>query len=159
MFGAVIIDPPGLARVDREYLLVQSEYYLGPQKGEVDAAKVAAQKPDLMVFNGYANQYRDRPLTATAGERVRVWVLDAGPNLPSAFHVVGGQFDTVFSEGDYLLKDGGSTGTGGSQARALQPAQGGFVELTFPEAGNYPFVTHVMSDAELGASGTFRVSK
>lgn len=159
MFGAVIIDPPGLAPVDREYLLVQSEYYLGAQKGEVDAAKVASQKPDLVVFNGYANQYRDRPLTATAGQRVRVWVLDAGPNLPSAFHVVGAQFDTVFSEGDYLLKDGGSTGTGGSQALALQPAQGGFVELTFPEAGNYPFVTHVMSDAELGASGIFHVSK
>jgi nitrite reductase (NO-forming) len=50
------------------------------------------------------------------------------------------------------------TGTGGSQALALQPAQGGFVELTFPEAGNYPFVTHVMSDAELGASGIFHVS-
>jgi nitrite reductase (NO-forming) len=158
MFGAVIIDPPGLAPVDSEYLLVQSEYYLGAQKGEVDVAKVAAQKPDLVVFNGYANQYRDRPLTATAGQRVRIWVLDAGPNLPSAFHVVGAQFDTVFSEGDYLLKNGGSTGTGGSQALALQPAQGGFVELTFPEAGNYPFVTHVMSDAELGASGIFHVS-
>jgi nitrite reductase (NO-forming) len=159
MFGAVIIDPPDLDPVDHEYLLVQSEYYLGAQMGEVDAAKVASKKPDLVVFNGYANQYRDRPLTATAGERVRIWVLDAGPNLPSAFHVVGAQFDTVFSEGDYLLKDGGSTGTGGSQAIALQPAQGGFVELTFPEAGNYPFVTHVMSDAELGASGIFHVSK
>jgi len=85
-------------------------------------------------------------------------VLDAGPNLPSSFHVVGGQFDTVFSEGDYRLRDGGSTGTGGSQALGLQPAQGGFVELVFPEAGHYPFVTHAMADAERGASGIFRVS-
>ncbi|HEY9499173.1 MAG TPA: copper oxidase, partial [Terrimesophilobacter sp.] len=99
-----------------------------------------------------------RPLQAKVGERVRVWVLDAGPNRPSAFHVVGGQFDTVFSEGDYLLKNGGSTGTGGSQALALQPAQGGFVELTFPEAGNYSIVSHVMSDAEKGAAGTFHVT-
>jgi nitrite reductase (NO-forming) len=159
MFGAVIIDPPGLTPVAHEYVLVQSEYYLGPQKGEVDAAKVAAQTPDLVVFNGYANQYRYSPLTARVGERVRVWVIDAGPNKPSSFHVVGGQFDTVFSEGDYLLRNGGSTGTGGSQALALQPAQGGFVELTFPEAGDYSFVSHVMSDAEKGGMGVFRVTR
>ena len=159
MFGAVIIDPPGLTPVDREYVLVQSEYYLGPQRGEVDTAKVAAQRPDLVVFNGYADQYRYSPLTAKVGERVRVWVIDAGPNKPSSFHVVGGQFDTVFSEGDYLLRNGGSTGTGGSQALALQPAQGGFVELTFPEAGDYSFVSHVMSDAEKGGTGVFRVTR
>ena len=82
MFGAVIIDPPGLPDVDREYVLVQSELYLGPQGDVADAAKVAARTPDLVVFNGYANQYRDRPLEAVAGERVRFWVLDAGPNLP-----------------------------------------------------------------------------
>ncbi|HEY5221867.1 MAG TPA: multicopper oxidase domain-containing protein [Microbacteriaceae bacterium] len=159
MFGAVIIDPPGLDAVSAEYVLVQSEYYLGPQKGEVDAAKAATEKPDLVVFNGYADQYAYRPLTAKAGEKVRIWVLDAGPNLVSAFHVVGAQFDTVYSEGDYLLKNGGSTGTGGSQVLGLFPAQGGFVELTFPEAGHYPFVTHAMSDAERGASGMFAVSK
>jgi nitrite reductase (NO-forming) len=159
MFGAVIIDPPGLDAVSAEYVLIQSEYYLGPQKGEVDPTKVTEEKPDLIVFNGYADQYKYRPLTAKAGERVRIWVLDAGPNLATSFHVVGGQFDTVFSEGDYLLKNGGSTGTGGSQTLALEPAQGGFVELTFPEAGNYPFITHIMSDAERGASGVFSISK
>lgn len=159
MFGAVIIDPPGLDAVSAEYVLIQSEYYLGPQKGEVDPSKVAKGTPDLVVFNGYADQYEDRPLTAKAGARVRIWVLDAGPNLAASFHIVGGQFDTVFSEGDYLLKNGGSTGTGGSQALGLEPAQGGFVELTFPEAGNYPFITHIMSDAERGASGVFAVSQ
>jgi nitrite reductase (NO-forming) len=158
MFGAVVIDPAGLTPVDREYLVVQSEYYLGPQGGAGDATKVATQKPDLVVFNGYANQYRDRPIPATVGEKVRVWVLDAGPNVGSAFHVVGGQFDTVFKEGDYLLKDGGSTGSGGAQALDLSPAQGGFVELTFPEAGDYSVLSHIMSDAEKGASGLFRVA-
>jgi nitrite reductase (NO-forming) len=158
MFGAVVIDPAGLAPVDQEYLIVQSEYYLGAQGGEVDAAKVATEKPDLVVFNGYANQYRDRPIAATVGEKVRVWVLDAGPNRGSAFHIVGGQFDTVFKEGDYLLKDGGSTGSGGAQALDLSPAQGGFVELTFPEAGDYSVLSHIMSDAEKGASGLFRVT-
>jgi nitrite reductase (NO-forming) len=158
MFGAVIIDPPGLDPVAQQFVLVQSEYYLGPQKGVVDTAKLAAETPDLVVFNGYANQYAFRPLTAKAGERVRIWVLDAGPNKASSFHVVGTQFDTVFKEGDYLLRDGGSTGTGGSQSLDLQPAQGGFVELTFPAAGDYSFLTHIMSDAEKGATGTFHVT-
>lgn len=158
MAGAVVIDPPGLPTVDREYVLVQSELYLGTQGGTADEAAVAAQQPDLLTFNGYANQYRDRPLAARAGERVRVWVLDAGPHRPSSFHVVGGQFDTVYREGDWVLRDGGSTGTGGSQTLALQPAEGGFVELMFPEAGTYPFVSHIMGDAERGAQGRFAVT-
>ncbi len=158
MFGAVIIDPPGLPPVDREFVLVQSEFYLGPQGGVADVTRIATQNPDLVVFNGYAKQYAYRPLEVRAGERVRVWVLNVGPNRPSTFHVVGGQFDSVFSEGDYLLKDGGSTGTGGAQALALQPAQGGFVELVFPEAGDYSFISHIMSDAEKGAAGTFHVT-
>ena len=154
MFGAVIIDPPDLAPVDAEYVLVQGELYLGAQGDTADADKSAAQTPDLVTFNGYANQYAYEPLTATVGERVRVWVLDAGPNTASAFHIVGGQFDTVYLEGAYTLQQGDP---GGAQALALQPAQGGFVELTFPEAGDYPFVTHIMSDAEKGAKGIFHV--
>lgn len=154
MFGAVIIDPPDLAPVDREYVLVQGELYLGPQGETADADRIATQLPDLVTFNGYANQYAYRPLTAAVGERVRIWTLDAGPNTPSSFHIVGGQFDTVYFEGAYTLRPGDP---GGAQALALQPAQGGFVELTFPEAGDYPFVTHIMSDAEKGAKGIFHV--
>jgi len=158
MFGAVVIDPPGLPDVDHEYVLVQSELYLGAQGAMADEVALTAQTPTLLTFNGYANQYRDRPLEVAAGDRVRVWVLDAGPNRASSFHVVGGQFDTVFREGDWTLRDGGTTGTGGAQVLALAPAEGGFVELTFPEAGTYPFVTHVMGDAERGAQGRFVVT-
>ena len=89
-------------------------------------------------------------------EPVRIWVLAAGPNEPGAFHVVGGQFDTVFREGAYDLRRGGSQ-SGGAQVLDLAPASGGFVELSFPQAGDYPFVTHIMSDAERGAHGVFRV--
>ncbi|MHB9857161.1 multicopper oxidase domain-containing protein [Streptomyces sp. YIM S03343] len=157
MFGAVVIDPPNLPKVDREYVVVQSELYLGAQGGTADANKLKSQQPDAVVFNGYSNQYiRDR-LTARVGERVRVWVLDAGPNRSSAFHIVGGQFDTVYKEGAYLLRPSDS-GNGGSQILDLAPGQGGFVELSFPQAGNYPFVTHIMSDAERGARGMFRVT-
>ncbi|MER6623704.1 multicopper oxidase domain-containing protein [Streptomyces sp. NPDC000931] len=156
MFGAVVVDPPGLPDVDREYLLVQSEFYLGEQNGTADAGKVNAKEPDMVAFNGYASQYDHDPLTAKADERVRIWVLTAGPNVPSAFHVVGGQFDTVFREGAYDLRPGGAE-RGGAQVLDLAPASGGFVELTLPEAGDYPFVTHVMSDAERGAHGVLRV--
>jgi nitrite reductase (NO-forming) len=82
-------------------------------------------------------------------------VLDAGPDRATSFHVVGGQFDTVYKEGGYLLRPGSS---GASQALDLAPAQGGFVELTFPEAGHYPFVSHYMIDAERGAHGIFDVT-
>ena len=156
MFGAVIIDPPDLAPVAAEYVLVQGEVYLGAQGDVADAEKIAQERADLVAFNGYADQYLHQPLTANAGERIRVWVLDAGPNKPSSFHVSGGQFDTVYVEGAYTLRP---DGPGGSQALGLQPAQGGFVELVFPEAGHYPFVTHRMSDAEKGARGVFEVGE
>jgi nitrite reductase (NO-forming) len=158
MFGAVVIDPPGLPRVDKSFLMVQSELYLGDQDGPVDATKVMGEQPDAVVFNGYANQYDHDQLNVEVGERVRIWVLDAGPNRPTSFHVVGGQFDTVFQEGAYLLRRGNAA-QGGSQVLALGPAQGGFVELSFREPGHYPFVSHLMVDAERGAHGTIRVTR
>lgn len=168
MHGAVIIEPEGgLPEVDHSYVVVQSEVYLAAggaspaDASEVDAARVATGQPDRVVFNGIANQYDQFPFTAQAGERVRFWVLAAGPNLASSFHIVGGQFDTVYFEGGYHLREGvdafGQTG-GGSQALGLQAAQGGFVELTFPEAGHYPVVSHIMNDAERGAHGIVEVT-
>ncbi|MFC7479335.1 multicopper oxidase domain-containing protein [Luedemannella flava] len=155
MYGAVIIDPPDLAEVDREYVLVQSEFYLGADGATGDLAKMRAERPDAVVFNGYVAQYAHRPLTARAGERVRVWVLDAGPGRDSAFHIVGTQFDTVYREGRYELRP---DDPGGAQVLDLAPAAGGFVEVTFPAAGHYPFVSHAMVDAERGARGLFEVS-
>nr|WP_179665501.1 multicopper oxidase domain-containing protein [Nocardioides panaciterrulae] len=158
LFGAVVIDPPGLDPVDRSYLLVQSELYLGPQGRELDLGKLAAEEPDAVVFNGYADQYDHDPLRASVGDRVRFWVLDAGPDRPSYFHVVGGQFDTVFREGAYALRRGNAE-HGGSQVLDLGPAQGGFVELTFHRPGHYPFVSHLMTDAERGGHGVVEVSR
>lgn len=156
MFGAVVIDPPDLTPVAQSFVLVQSELYLGPQGDIVDTDKVRNETPDAVVFNGYANQYDARPLQVRAGERIRIWVLDAGPNRPTSFHVVGGQFDTVFSEGAYLLRPDNPE-HGASQALSLDPAQGGFVEMSFAEPGNYPFVSHLMIDAERGAHGIIHV--
>lgn len=155
MYGAVIIDPPDLTPVDREYVLVQSELYLGADSEPGDLAAMQAERPDAVVFNGYAGQYAHRPLTAVAGSRVRIWVLDAGPNRPSAFHIVGAQFDTVYHEGAYRLRPGDP---GGAQILDLAPAAGGFVETVLPEPGHYPFVSHVMVDAGRGANGIIDVT-
>ncbi|WP_270240875.1 multicopper oxidase domain-containing protein [Kocuria marina] len=173
MFGAVIIDPPNLPSVDREYLLVQSETYLAAPSPDqpdlpegvnavVDPEKIAAKQPSFTMFNGHATQYMHDPLTARPGERVRIWVLAAGPSEGLSFHVVGGQFDTVYKEGAYQLSPdgpGNPGGTGGAQALDLAPAQGGFVQLDFREPGTYTFVNHSFAEAERGARGLIRVQE
>jgi nitrite reductase (NO-forming) len=153
MFGAVVIDPPGLAPVAHEFVMVQSELYLGPSGQPGDMSKMLADKPDAVVFNGYANQYKYAPIKVDPGQRIRIWVLDAGPNDISSFHIVGTIFDTVYKEGHYELQPG----PGGSQALDLLPAQGGFVETTFAQPGVYTMVSHRFADASQGDLGTFDV--
>ncbi len=154
MFGAVIIDPPDLAPVAHELVFVQSELYLGPQGKPGDLMKMQVTDFDAVVFNGYVNQYQHKPIRVEPGQRVRAWVLDAGPNENSAFHIVGTIFDTVYKEGEYLLRPG--AGQGGSQVLDLQPAQGGFVEFSFDEAGLYLMVTHKFANVGKGALGVFQ---
>lgn len=171
MHGAVVIEPDGLDPVDHQYVLVQSEIYLqnvattADAATEVDAARVGTE-PDRMAFNGIAFQYDQYPFQVKAGQRVRFWVLDAGPDEPLSFHIVGGQFDTTWTEGRYTLRhgtavdpSGGTTQDGGAQVLPLEAAQGGFAELTFPAAGHYSVVNHVMTDAERGAHGIVEVTK
>jgi nitrite reductase (NO-forming) len=157
MFGGVIIDPPDLPKVDHEYVLVQSELYLGPQGQPGDLTKMAAEQEDAIVFNGYVNQYKYAPIRVEKGQRIRVWVLDAGPNENSSFHIVGTIFDTVFKEGTLLLTPDGRRG--GSQALDLQPAQGGYVEFTLAEDGLYPIVTHKFANVGKGAMGLFQAGE
>lgn len=152
MFGAVIIDPPNLPSVDREFVLVQSELYLGPQGGIADEGALWDERPDAIVFNGYADQYVHAPIEVATGERIRMWVVVAGPQRATSFHVVGTQFDTVFKEGAYLLRPDNPE-HGLSQALDLTPGQGGFVEFVLPEEGHYTFVDHFMVDGERGGSG------
>ncbi|SPL98810.1 Multicopper oxidase [[Actinomadura] parvosata subsp. kistnae] len=155
MFGAVIIDPPGLPKVDREYVLVQGELYLGEPGTDAQVAKMRQGGPDGWMFNGTAAGYDHAPLQAKAGERVRIWAVAAGPSSGTALHVVGAPFDTVYKEGAYMLR---TDDPGGAQVLDLAPAQGGFAELVFPEAGTYPVVDHTMRQAEAGAHGLFKVS-
>lgn len=169
MLGVLIVPPQDLAQADREYVLVQSDHYLVPDGAPgfdeamhegahpVSPAKIEAERPDVTMFNGHANQYVHSPLEARVGERVRIWVLAAGPSRSISFHVVGGVFDTVFFEGEYLLRPDNETG-GGSQALHLGAAQGGFVELVFEEPGTYTAVNHSFADMERGARALIRVT-
>jgi len=154
MFGAIIVDPPNLPAVDKEFVFVQSEFYLGPEGEPGDLTKMQNDAWDIVVFNGYHNQYTHAPIRVEAHERIRVWVLDAGPSENSSFHIVGTIFDTMYKEGAYWLQPDETHG--GAQALDLQPAQGGFVEFTFDEEGLYPFLTHKFSNAGKGAMGIFQ---
>jgi nitrite reductase (NO-forming) len=154
MYGAVIIDPPNLAPVDREFVFVQSELYTGPQDQPGDLTKMQNNAWDAVVFNGYVNQYKHEPIRVEANQRIRAWVIDDGPSENSSFHIVGTIFDTVYKEGNYLLQP--DDGKGGSQALDLQPAQGGFVEFDFAEEGFYLMVTHKFSNVGIGALGIFQ---
>jgi len=157
MYGMVIVEPKGgLSRVDQEFFVVQSEWYLGPQGAPASLAKAAAgaPSPDFVVFNGIADQYGDNPIPVETGKRIRVFVLDAGPNLGSSFHVIGAVFDRVVKEGVELRP--GNSGSWGSQAVDLSPGQGAIVEFVLAEDGLYPIVNHAFGTVGRGALGLFR---
>lgn len=143
MVGAMVVKPKGLEPA-RDLMITQQEFYLGAP-GEIgDIKKMAAKAPDVIAFNGYADQYADHPIVVKKGEKVRIWLMNAGPSVWSAFHVIGTIFDRTVIEG----VEGHH-----SQTVNLAPSQGGFVEFTLEEEGNYPFVNHSFGDMIKGAMG------
>ena len=100
MYGAIIVDPPTPLSPAKEFVLVQSEYYLSPAAGGVQAfdyvEKMLATMPDYVAFNGRPSQYVAEPIRVKVGDRVRMYVISAGPTHQCAFHVVGEQFDRVY---------------------------------------------------------------
>jgi nitrite reductase (NO-forming) len=144
MVGMMVVKPKNLAPVDRELWMTQQEFYIGEEGQDPDPAKMAAKTPDVLTFNGYAAQYKDHPITVKRGETIRMYVLNAGPSIWSAFHVIGTVFDTTHVEG-VVGHD--------AQTINLAPAQGGWVEFTLDQEGSYPFVTHAFGDMVKGAVG------
>jgi nitrite reductase (NO-forming) len=144
MVGAIIVKPKDLAPVDRELWMVQQEYYIGKPGEPADMRKMQAKQPDVIAFNGYADQYAEHPIEVKRGERIRMYVMNAGPSIWSAFHVIGTVFDRTVVEG-----------TVGRHVQTinLAPSQGGWVEFTLAEEGTYPFVTHAFGDMVKGAKG------
>ena len=144
MTGMLVVKPRNLPAVAKELWLVQGEYYIGQAGGLADMAKMTAENPDVVAFNGYANQYKYSPINVPVGQPIRIYVLNAGPSKWSAFHVIGDLFDTVTEEGVV---------SHGAQTVNLSPAEGAVVTLTLPEAGNYSFVTHSFGDMVKGGAG------
>jgi nitrite reductase (NO-forming) len=147
MVGMMVVKPKNLAPVDRELWMTQQEFYVGQPGRDADMKKMEAKKPDAITFNGFANQYMEHPIAVKKGEKVRMYVLNAGPSIWSAFHVIGTVFDRTVVEG-----------TVGRHAQTinLAPSQGGWVEFTLDAEGNFPFVTHAFGDMVTGALGVLR---
>jgi nitrite reductase (NO-forming) len=155
MYGAIIVSPTTpLPPVAESYVIVQSEWYTQQISGTMmgpSYEKMLAERPDEVVFNGVAFQYRDRPLSVKAGERVRIYFVNAGPSLWSSFHVIGAIFDDVYPDGDAAhALTGVSTYTVG-------PGAGSVFDLVIPEPGHYPFVDHSFAHLMIGAVGVLDV--
>lgn len=154
MFGAIIVDPPAPLAPAKEFVLIQNEFYLAPAANGVQASdynKMLAMTPDLVCFNGRPNQYQEAPLRVKRGDRVRFYVVSAGPSHPCNFHVVGEQFDTV-----YLGAPPGSA-LHGVQTFTVSPGGGMIFELVADVAGEFPFVNHGFGHGQKGAIGTLVV--
>jgi nitrite reductase (NO-forming) len=110
MYGLILVEPrEGLPKVDREYYLMQGDFYTQGRNGEqglqpFSMAKALDEKPEYIVFNGsVGSTVGDKALAAKVGETVRLFVGDGGPNVTSSFHAIGQIFDTVYPEGNLSL--------------------------------------------------------
>lgn len=153
MYGAILVDPSDEEtqfEKAREYVLVQSEFY----KDANDIDDMMNGQPRVVAFNGKAFKYsKENPLEAKPGELIRIYVVNAGPNNFSAFHIVGTIFDKVYFNGNPKNVNYGV------QTVTIPPGGGYAVELRVPEEGLYPIVSHSFKDATKGATGFLKVSE
>lgn len=159
MYDMMIVEPRDgyPTKADREYAIVQSEFYtkLDPDKKKIgdhplyvlDGDRVRAKAPTHTVFNGRYNGFVDNPLPAKPGERVRLFVLNVGPSNTSSFHVVGTIFDRVWIEGNP------DNQWRGAQTVLLDSSNSAITEFIIPEAGSYVMVDHHFANASQGAIG------
>ena len=159
MYGLILVEPEGgLPKVDREYYIMQSEFYTKgktDEKGlqDFDQDKGVDENPTYVVFNGKKNALMgDKMLEAKVGETVRLYVGNAGPNLASSFHVIGEIFDRVYVEGGSKINENVQT--------TLIPAGGAvIVEFKVEEPGEYVLVDHSIFRAfNKGAIGKLKVT-
>lgn len=157
-YGAVVVSPkngfPTDDKVDHEYVLVQSELYLDKVGDSYIYSHQAAmaRDPSHVVFNGHVSALMDSPLRATAGDRVRLHVLNAGPSGTSSFHIIGAILDRVWYEGSVENE------WRGMQTVLLGASNSAVMDFIVPEAGLYKLVDHEFADVERGAAGTLIAS-
>lgn len=147
MYGLIVVEPAGgLAPVDREFYVVQGEVYadLRPhQKGHasLDSEALWQEKPNFVVFNGqFAALTGEHQMTARVGQRVRIFIGNAGPNLVSSFHVIGEIFDVVH-------KEGASEASSNVQTTVIPAGGAAWVEFTVDAPGDYTLVDHALNRA------------
>ena len=159
MYGLILVEPAGgLPKVDREYYIMQGEFYTKgktDEKGlqEFDQDKGVDERPTYVVFNGKKNALMGpNALEAKVGETVRIFVGNGGPNLVSSFHVIGEIFDRVYVEGGSMVNHNVQT--------TVIPAGGAaIVEFKVEEPGNYIIVDHSIFRAfNKGAIGMLKVT-
>ena len=150
MYGAIIVDPPTPLPQAKEFVLVQSEFYVGKDasgKPSLDYQRMLSTMPDYVSFNGIAGQYQEEPIVVKKGDRVRFYVVSAGPTHPCNFHIVGEQFDAV-----YLGAPPGNP-IRGVQTFSVPPGGGMVFELDCDVAGEFPFVNHGFGHGQKGLIG------
>lgn len=159
MYGLILVEPPGgLPRVDREYYVMQSEFYTSGRYGEeglqlFDMEKAIDERPSYVVFNGAVGALAgEKALTARVGETVRLYLGNGGPNLVSSFHVIGEIFDAVYSEGGTSVRQENVQTT-------LIPAGGSaMVDFRLEVPGTFILVDHSIFRAfNKGALGMLKV--
>lgn len=157
MYGLILVEPAGgLPKVDREYYIMQGEFYTKAGDTGVlafDNDKGNDENPDYVLFNGKKGSLLGKNmLQANVGETVRLFIGNGGPNLVSSFHVIGEIFDKVYVEGGSLVNHNVQT--------TLIPAGGAaIVEFTVETPGEYVLVDHSISRAfNKGAIGKLHVT-
>jgi nitrite reductase (NO-forming) len=142
MYGLILVEPKeGMAPVDKEFYVMQSEFYTKGKFGEpglqsLDMEKGIEERPTYVVFNGSVGALTgDNALQTKTGDRVRLFVGNAGPNLASSFHAIGEIFDNVYVEGGTVAQHNVQT--------TLIPAGGStIVEFAAENAGKLILVDH-----------------
>jgi nitrite reductase (NO-forming) len=160
MYGLILVEPrEGLPPVDKEYYVMQSEFYTAGKFGAeglqtFDQDKAIDERPTYVVLNGAVGALvGDKAITANVGQTVRLFVGNAGPNLVSSFHVIGEIFDRVYPEG-------GTASTLHNVQTTLVPAGGStVVEFKVDVPGTYVLVDHSIFRAfNKGALGMLKVA-
>ena len=158
MYGLILVEPKeGLPKVDKEFYIVQGDFYTKGKKGAqglqpFDMDKAIAEQPEYVVFNGHVGSIAgDNALKAKTGETVRMYVGNGGPNLVSSFHVIGEIFDKVYVEGGKLINE--------NVQSTLIPAGGAaMIEFKVDVPGSYTVVDHSLFRAfNKGALGQLKV--
>jgi nitrite reductase (NO-forming) len=159
MYGLILVDPPeGLSPVDHEYAIFQSEFFTMPSAKEgvmeLSMEKGLAEHPDHVVFNGKAGALvGEGALQAKAGETIRLFVGNIGPNSASSFHIIGEIFDTVHVEGGL-----GGTVHHNIQTTLIPAASSTILEFKVDVPGDYLMLDHSIFRVAKGAVGILSVS-